>query len=288
MPSPGAERGLTGRCLSLPPCRIALPPAVLLLGLFLALLLNGCAARPWGDSLSEGQLPGVVKVVETIRLRDAACPPTLAGDLALFFQSPLDSQAIQGFLQFSLPDNYRFVVSNPLGQPLFLLAGNQQEFQAINTSRRQYLAGSLLSFGRRHNIPEFLLHGDWGNWLTARLDLPTAQITDLYADRQGRGVWLRYPTGSGGTEAATLLLVDLTEEVLLSRIVEDQEGKELAVISYRKQLAAELCRQPQEIEIKGLEYGVDLRLRLSAVSFSADEEHYTLPIPPGYLRQYHP
>ena len=93
-------------------------PAVLLIRhtlffLFAAFVLAGCATSPWTDPLQDTEADKIAHQIDALAARDAACGKTLEGDLLLFYQSPLEKKALEGFLQFSMPSSYKFVVTNP-------------------------------------------------------------------------------------------------------------------------------------------------------------------------------
>ena len=136
-----------------------------------ALILGGCAVRPWTDPLQETEAEKIVRQVDALTARDGACGKTLEGDLLLFYQSPLEKKALEGFFQFSMPASYKFLMTNPFGQPVLVIAGDKDSFQSINTLSKVYMAGKLQSFWLRNNIPSSFLSSDWGTLLTGRFHL---------------------------------------------------------------------------------------------------------------------
>lgn len=251
-------------------------------------LLTSCADKPWTDPLDSSETDAVGSIVDAMVARDGSCSRSLAGDLSLFYKSPLDTKALNGFLQFSGPSSYKFVLTNPFGQPLLAIAGDQKSFQAINTLGRKYISGSVRSFGIRNNIPDYFLEGDWEEWLTARNRFSSQEITDVRRDRKNRGLWVTFRTGSGQRTGAQHLLLNLEDELLLGRILENEKEKIVAEISYDNWINQGSCKQPLEINITGLYYGANIRLRLSDVTFAEEVTTYQLPTPPGYIRQFMP
>jgi hypothetical protein len=254
--------------------------------LLASFLLAGCATKPWTEPLAEPEAGSVAQLVDSLVARDAGCGQTLEGDLVLFYQNPLDKKALSGFLQFSLPSSYKFVMANPFGQPVLVVAGDQNSFQAISTLEKKYLAGSLRSFGLHKDIPSYILKGDWAAWLTGRNRRPSQSITYIRNDRQSRGVWLTFQsTDQTGMDH---LLLDRDREVFVDRIVENDHGRQVAVIRYGNWLTVGECRQPLEINITGLDYGTEIRIELSNVLLSDGQKTYRLQPPPGYARQFMP
>lgn len=256
--------------------------------LFALLFFSGCAGKPWTGALPEEEYAQVAEEIGEIHRRDTTCPTTFTGDLALFYRTPLQSQAVKGYLQFSMPNAYRFVVTNPLGQPLLMIAGNQSSYQAINTFEKKYLAGSIRSYAIRRGIPLYLTAGHWGDWLTARFGRGSGEIAEIHQDRADRGVWVSFPGEEKMDDPPQRLLLDRQRGLILTRILEDSRGKSLAEISYSDWLSQDGCHQPQHIAVSGLDYGVEISLQLDNLFFSDAAETFELPIPQGYLRQYLP
>ncbi len=249
--------------------------------------LAGCAARkPWTDPLAGSEADSITQLVDSLVARDAGCGKTLEGDLVLFYQNPFEKKALSGFLQFSMPSSFKFVMTNPIGQPVLAVAGDQNSFQAINTLQRTYLAGSLRSFGLRNDIPSHFLKSEWGPWLTGRNRLSSQMITDIRKDRDSRGVWLTFENkNQAGLQH---LLLDTEKEVFPVRILEDGNGRKVVEVTYNNWVSLEECRQPLEINITGLDYGTNILITLSDVSLTEDRQTFRLQPPPGYSRQFMP
>lgn len=248
--------------------------------------LAGCARKPWTDPLADSEAESVTQLVDSLVARDARCGETLEGDLVLFYQNPFEKKALSGFLQFSMPSSFKFVMTNPIGQPIFAVAGDQNSFQAINTLQRSYLAGSLRSFGLRNDIPSHFLKSEWGPWLTGRNLLSSHMITDIRKDRKSRGVWLTFENkNQAGLQH---LLLDTEREVFPVRVLEEGSGRKVVEVTYNNWISVERCKQPLEINITGLDYGTNIHITLSDVSLTEDKKTFRLQPPPGYSRQFMP
>jgi hypothetical protein len=257
-----------------------------LLFLVASFFLAGCATKPWLEPLGSSETESTLQLVDALVARDAVCGKTLEGDLDLFYQTPLEKKALSGFLQFSMPSSYKFVVSNPFGQPILAVAGDQESFQAINVGNQSYLAGSLSSFGLRNNISSSLLQSDWSFLLTGRNLFPSQTITKIYEDRNQRGIWL---TSKPKNKTRSYhLLLDRDQEVVVACVLENDSGDTVAEIHYDNWVTLGGCRQPLDITISGLDYGTEVQIKLSNVSTSDERKTYTLQPPPGYRRQYMP
>lgn len=255
---------------------------------FSLLYLTGCATKPWTGSLETDQADETALLIDALTARDEACGTSLEGDLVLFYKTPFDKKGVNGFLQVSLPFSYKFVMTNPFGQPLLAIAGDKQSYQVINTLDRKYLAGSIRSFGVKNDIGEPFLQGNWGDWLMGRNTIGGRQITEIRHDRANRGIWVSFaPQGKSGSGAEHLLIAP-DRRLYLARIIEDMEQRVIAEITYEGWTAAGECSQPLDIYIKGLDYGAEIHLNLSNIAVTYEQEVYRLPIPPGYIRQFTP
>lgn len=250
--------------------------------------LTGCANRPWRTPLEPDQTDETALLVASLAARDRACPPSLEGDIAFFYKGPLDKKAVNGFLQFSLPSSYKFVMTNPLGQPLLAIAGNQQYYQVINTLNRHYLAGSISSFGLQKDIDAPFLKGNWGDWLMGRNSMEGRQITSVRHDRENRGLWVSFESDNKPNLGIEHLLVAHDNQRYLARVIEDDKQTVIAEITYDEWAAEGKCSQPLDINIKGLGYGAEIHIKLSNIAMTEEQQSYRLPVPPGYFRQFRP
>jgi len=255
-----------------------------LLFLLASFFLAGCASKPWTEPLKDKEADYTTQIIDSLAARDLECGGTLEGDVVFFYQNPIKKKRLSGFLQFSEPSSYKFVMTNPFGQPILVIAGDQISFQAINTLDKQYLAGSLRSFGLRNDIPSYFLKGNWSGWLTGRNELSSQAITEIRNDRDSRGVWLTFQ--SEKQKGMYHLLLDREQEIFPILILEDGKGKTVAEITYDNWMEQGQCRQPLDINIAGLDYGTNIAIKLSNVLISSEVKTYRLKPPQGYLQQY--
>ena len=251
-------------------------------------LFSGCAGRPWKTALEGDSFDASLQLVTALSKEQKKCSQSFDGDLSLFYTSPFDKEAINGYLKFSLPSAYKFVVTNPFGQPMFMVAGNKSSFQIINTRETKYLAGSLQSFFLRNHIPLTFLGENWGEWLTGRNTMINAEIIAIREDKKARGLWITVTSTKRKKTTTDHLLLDTENSVYLERLLENSKGKIVAKITYNNWSTGTTCPQPLEITLSGLDYGVTIDLKLSDVHFSNIKEKYSLPIPRGYIRQFMP
>lgn len=253
---------------------------------FAIFFLAGCASRPWTEPLGGKEADSVTQLIDVLADRNATCSGTLESDIDLFYETPLEKKAFSGFLQYSMPSSYKFVMTNPFGQPVLVVAGDQESFQAINTLQRNYLSGSIRSFGLRSNIPGYFLKSSWGPLLTGRNQLSSEAITKIRSDRDSRGIWLTFQNENG--RGVQHLLLDDDQEIFLVRVLENENGLTVAEITYANWETLGQCKQPKEINITGLDYGTEIRIKLSNILVSDEKKTYRLQIPAGYAQHHMP
>lgn len=249
--------------------------------------LNGCGGRPWQDPLAEDASTSIKNQLDVLAALDKQCQKTVEADLTVFYSSVFSKKALKGYFLFSPPESYKFVVTNPLGQTAWAIAGNRNSYQVLEPLRNRYTAGNLDSFGVRNNIPRYFLQGDWSGWLTGRFHYKSDKITDIRSDSQNRGVWITMDRDilSGYTSH---LLFDLENHLILERIITGRAGEEIANIRYGETLTTGDCTQAKTIILSGLDLGIKIRMELENIMLLDEISSYTLPVPPGYSQKYLP
>lgn len=255
--------------------------------LFCLLLISGCAQKPWGVSLGEKEYEAGLQIAKEMSVLNTQCVKAFQSDLTLEYANPLGKRTFSGFLQYSPITNYKFVASNPLGQPIIIIAGNQKKYQMINTLESKYVAGGMTSFALRYKLPIHFLKGRWDDWLTGKNTIPTEYISDISSDSESRGIWITFEDSKGARNISHLL-IDPENKIILERVLETRQHKPLANIHYDNYFKEQSCSQPQHIHISGLEYGTNIDLQFSEIELTSDIKTYTLKAPQGYLRQFRP
>lgn len=253
----------------------------------LTLLIAGCASQTqWGSSVIPELQPTLRTSFDQLRQRDKACPNTMIATLTIKYSSPLQTKSVSGDLQFSLPENYKFIVTNPLGQLFWAVAGNRKHYQILNTTEQLYTSGGVESLILRNQLPLFLLHNNWGEWLMARNQTERLKITDIREDPAGRGIWFVTKDTLHGTYEH--LLVNTDQQNLLQRILSGRDKEQFATITYSKIPKRDdltQCVQPGHISITGLDYGSSIELEFSEIEFQREQSQYTLMKPPLYRQK---
>jgi hypothetical protein len=253
----------------------------------LVLLLAGCAGKPWTTPVTDLEGVHIRQIFQEMQGRDSSCFASMDARVRVFWDGPGEARSISGFLQLMLPSAVKFVVTNPLGQPLYAMVSDGRDFQSINTPLRQHTSGNISALMRQYGIPAPLFSDQWGYWLTGRLHEQGAGIAAIRQDEAGRGVWLttRYP-GEEALAHSHLLLQPETRR-LLSRILVDGQGETIATLSYDYGTAHGDCPLVSRLDITGLPYGSKLSIEFAEVLtdqvFSASR--FRLKVPADYEEQ---
>ncbi len=252
------------------------------------LFISGCAQKPWDVSLGEKEYEAGFELAQEMAVQNTQCVKAFHSDLTLKYANPLGKRTFSGFLQYSPITNYKFVASNPLGQPVVIIAGNKKKYQMINTLESKYTAGGMTSFSLRYKLPIHFLKGRWDDWLTGKNTIPTEFISDISSDKESRGIWITFEDNKGARNISHLL-IDPINKIILERVLETRQKKPLATIQYDNYFKDQSsCTQPQHIDISGLEYGTTINLQLSETELTSDIKTYKLKAPQGYLKQFRP
>jgi len=255
----------------------------------LVFFISGCAQKPWGDPFQEDAFTNAKAEVAGYIARTPSCGKTITADLAVFYEDPIGKQALKGFLELSRPKAFKFVVTNPFGQPIFAVGGNNKTFEALIVRESQFISGTLNSFALRHKLPLEFIKGDWGSWLTGRCQESLDEITEIREDQDGRGLWVLFPANRSPF-IGNVLLFERESGNVLERLIQNKDGKTIAKITYAEWSAPgdAACGQPAHITVSDLGYGTTINLKLSHIEISSAEVNYDLKPPKGYSQQYLP
>ena len=251
------------------------------------IMCGGCAREPWTTPLDEKQTENIVRFLQAGGLQPQSCPQSIDGDVSLSYSNIFGTKNISGYFQIISPSFLKFVISNPLGQPVFLLTSDQKTFQLINTLKRKYISGSVYSYGLLTDIPSPLLKGNWQNWIKGTVTVQTDSITDIRGDKNNRGTWVTVEGKRDDGFARNHLLIDPGKSVLLERIIEKNGGVRLAKITYGDWISVGTCEQPTSIGITDLKYQTEITVNLSDVQLAERTENDArlLTVPANYLQQ---
>ncbi len=117
------------------------------------LFISGCAQKPWGVSLGEKEYEAGFQLAREMSVQNTQCVKAFHSDLTLEYTNPLGKRTFSGFLQYSPITNYKFVASNPLGQPVIIIAGNNKKYQSNPFHAR------LCQFSENHQTDPFVHTG---------------------------------------------------------------------------------------------------------------------------------
>lgn len=260
--------------------------------LLLCLLCTSCAQKRWTDALSNEENSVMEQLVAAMQEREQQCSQSFDADMRLFWKNPLKSRAVEGYLQMLSPSSMKFVVSNPLGQPVFAFSSNGKTFQILQPRQQTHIRGSVRSLALRNRMPLIMTQGDWFAYMTSRLPVRKLIIVETTQDRDSDTVWLRIAnTDVQKTDGLIYLHLDPQKEEVLGYLFLDNAGETLAEISYpgRKEGNRD-CPVQTEITVDELPWGAKIRIKLENIA-SADflkEQDFPLPVPAGFNTQVWP
>jgi len=260
--------------------------------LCLALLVSGgCARDPWTQPVDDNQARMIKDVIQKKITADAACSSTLDAEVTVSMKTVMETKSFSGFLQLKLPSSVKFVTTNPLGQTLLALVSDGQSYRSVNSLDNQFVSGSLSTLAIRNDIPQELLTGKWGIWLSDRIEIPKeAEITDIRQDATARGIWVKLANTKIKEGGLEYILIDPTGGRPLLRLLMDAEDNPIARIEYGDWQQNLKCEQPTTFHITGLSKGVEITIHLADIITDKifTERDFSLRPPPGYFIELRP
>jgi outer membrane lipoprotein-sorting protein len=262
--------------------------------LFLCLVLllsGGCARDPWTRPVDDNQARLIKDVIQKKMAADAACPSTLDAEITVSIKTVMETKSFSGFLQLKLPSSLKFVTTNPLGQTVLALVSDGKSFRSVNTLDNQFISGSLSTMAIRNDIPQELLTGRWGIWLSDRIEIPTgSEITDILQDETARGIWVKFANTKIKASGQEYILIDPASGRPLLRLLMDAKETPVARIEYGDWQQNLKCEQPTTFHITGLSKGAEITIHLSDIITDKilTERDFILRPPPGYFIELRP
>jgi len=258
-------------------------------GFFLlsSFILSGCAQKPWGDPFSEEESEGLRNRVEQLRLNQKECSGQWDANLEVSYHTALDDKKFAGYILVKEPSSFKFIASNPLGQPMLAITSNGKRFQLVDVLNNQYTHGSTFNFALRNDIPEEFISGQWGNWLAGKLDLPDKTESTVYQDKDPESFWYTESVNNRITES---YLFDASSMLIKKSLLMSKKGKILAAFSYDGYVSNGACLQPTQITVDQLSFGASITLNLQDIQpvSTTEEKDFLLTVPSYYFIRYLP
>lgn len=256
------------------------------------LILSGCARPRWSEPLEDEENTEVAGIITAMQEADKSCPDSFDGDALIFWKSPLNDTGVSGYLQLLAPSFVKFIISNPLGQPVYAFASNGITFQSLNTRQRLHIRGNVRTLAIRQELPLVLAQGDWFAYLSGRLPARSLGILEVYRDNSDKTVWmLLAPLDSAKTLDKAWVHLDPEKRTVLGYLFLDRDGKTLAELSYNNQEErTDYCMPNEKIILTDLPWGSEIRIELKDIRTDTNYRvtDFSLPVPSGYARQLRP
>ena len=264
---------------------------LLLITGLVCLLLSGCAGQRWADPLAEEEQAETTRVIAAMQEVEQECPDSLDADVLLFWKSPLDDWAVEGYIQLLSPSFIKFVISNPLGQPVYAFASDGIRFQILHPRQYQHIRGTVRTLAIRKEIPQILVQGNWFTYLTGRLPADFPEVIEVNRDASDTTIWIRVsPPDSDKILESIWVHVNPLQKTVLGYLFLDSSGETLAEIVYgEQQERSDGCKLRDAVRITGLPWGAELEIQLKSINTSNtySKKDFSLPVPPGYTTQLH-
>lgn len=266
-------------------CRLRLSLLNLIILALLPLLPVGCAKPPWGNIIEGDPAIEIEQAYEQIISSQQDCPPSWDAEIMVNWSSALSEQSFSGYIQVLLPAYFKLIVSNPLGQPLSVIAVTESRYHYLDAVNKASTIGNLRSFVVRNDLSLALLEDPWMDWLGGRIGGTGRTISQIRADMEARGVWLTIAEDHDNGRIFEHLLINQQKQRITERVIVDEQAVPVLTVTYGEWLDFAGCLQPMQVAITGLAYGTHGELRFSEPARAElTPAQFTLPIPPGYSR----
>jgi len=260
--------------------------------LFLILIITGCARQRWTEPLQEDESRRVSELITAMQDTNKTCPKGFDADAIISWKSPVTDTAVQGYLQLLSPSSVKFIVSNPLGMPIYAFASDGNTFQILDTSKRQHIRGNVRNLAFRKELPIILAQGDWFSFLSGQLPSQAIYAEQISKDTTNETVWVRFPKSEKiKTADEQWVNLDPGQRKVLGYLFLDRSGETIAEISYENKKEDVNCLSGEKkIRVTDLPWGAEIEIELHDIrtddSFS--EADFSLPVPVGYFKQLQP
>jgi hypothetical protein len=265
---------------------------LLLAAAFLNLFLGGCARQRWTESLTQEEMAGVAQIVHLMQEESKSCANSFDATALIFWKTPMEVSAIEGYLQLLAPSFFKFVINNPLGQPLYAISSNGRAFQSLHIAQQKHIRGNIRSLALRNKILPILISSNWFAYLSGRLPDRPVKIEEINRDPVSQTIWLLLPNPEpAGTTEKVYIHLALAKREVLGYLILDSKGGTLAEISYKEHEGKrDLCLPPKNIAVTNLPWGIEFRIELKEIrtNIQFHENDFSLPVPPGYTTQLQP
>ncbi len=252
------------------------------------LSLTSCARTPWTTSIEGDPRNAIERAFASAAEKSRRCSSGWDAEITVNWTSASRNYAFTGYCQTLEPSYLKLVVSNPLGQPLKLIAIDGSSYQLVDAAQRSSVSGSLRSWAIRNQIPLVLSRRPWLDWLLGRPSDGDAQIIDVRNDDQNRGVWLSIGSADN-PQIQEHVLFAADESIIVERVLLDDQGSRVATITYSDWQRYDACPFPAKIAVTGLAFGTAAEVAFSDVrSAELTPESFSLKIPQGFSRTFLP
>ena len=254
------------------------------------LLLAGCAVRPPVTGISEQERERVEKAFLEMLAEQQYCNCCIDATAQVSFKSWLQSGTIEGYLQAMSPSYLKFVGTNPLGQPLLILATDGDRFQYAIVPEAKLYTGNVRAKAFNKYAPEGFNPKNFFYWLTGRFSPQAVAIESVAKDKEGLGYWLQVAT-LGDEPSRSLVLFDAQDKLITRHILQNNRGENLMDVKYGayqvvSPQTGNMCAVPGEITVSSSAHRGSIHILLNdwleGSAFSSSD--FDVQVPAGFER----
>lgn len=239
------------------------------------LLLTSCSYTPWLESPLSPEDAGITPMIVQ-EMQENRCGNGFDADAIVTLTTKLGNHTYKGYLAALNPSYGKFVISSPLGQPLFIATAALEELTFINIAAQNYSHKAIPSLLQEYELPKNLFSNGVANFLGAYISSNFTPPFSYYSDKNSRGIWVQ-----ANNAQETLLINPEKKQIVARRIA--SEGNQLD-ISYIYHV--EKCSPPATITVNGLPYGstITVELKNGAQTKSFAPSMFTVH-PPSFFQE---
>ena len=256
----------------------------LIIPVVILLTLCSCAKTPW-TSLVEGESRNVVlnSYMNFLASQDG-CQSSWDAEVDIRWTSSVRNFSFSGYGQVMEPAYLKFIVPNPLGQPIRIIVTNGVIYRDIDTVKKTIVSGEIRSWALRHELPLSLVNATWLDWIGGRSSAPVEQIAEIRLDSENRGTWLSI--SSTDPEAAKEhILLNWEHGTIIERILLDDSDRKYASLTYSEWQELDQCLYPVVLSIEGLPLGGKVDLRFTEIRQTEFKPaDFNVDIPGGFQK----
>ncbi|MGL1930205.1 MAG: hypothetical protein OCC45_00390 [Desulfotalea sp.] len=241
----------------------------------LSLLLTSCSQKPWLSGTIDH--PGVdIRLPEIIKKHSNNI--SIDGTAQIIINTPINHKTVNGYFAILTPDHIKFIVSSPLGQPVYILTENSNHWQLIDVLSGGYQKEESSKLLASQDMPKSLAKINLSTIITGGVSDNFQPPFIIRQDKNDRGLWY--------TSAGESILISLDNLQIVSRLLE-YDGEKIEInYAGRQNIQTSPTKEvsiPSKTVITGLDYGAKITINLDKIKGRDISENSFLIKPPAHF-----